>query len=157
MICAPPSFLILRNAYQSSPDSPPQRASIEESFLRLKGEGVSGDALWDAVRDQQVELVFTAHPTQAQRRTLLQKHRTIAELLERRDRGGATVRERHRLAATRPVQGQPTSAPFEPIGSEATLPLVRKRTRDVAHEEVAVRKPLVEVGEVARNTRGRQV
>jgi phosphoenolpyruvate carboxylase len=36
-----------------------------------------------------VELVFTAHPTEAQRRTVLDKHRRIADLLERLERAGS--------------------------------------------------------------------
>jgi phosphoenolpyruvate carboxylase len=40
-----------------------------------------------------IELVFTAHPTEAQRRTVLDKHRHITGLLERLERNGTTPLE----------------------------------------------------------------
>lgn len=40
-----------------------------------------------------VELVFTAHPSEAQRRTVLEKHRRLVALLARRDRPGLTPAE----------------------------------------------------------------
>jgi phosphoenolpyruvate carboxylase len=52
--------------------------------------------------DACVELVFTAHPTEAQRRTVLEKHRRIADLLAELDVEGLTAEERdERLGAVR--------------------------------------------------------
>ncbi|RME21011.1 MAG: phosphoenolpyruvate carboxylase [Deltaproteobacteria bacterium] len=67
-------------------DHPPQRGSIVEGFRRMRAAGVSPEALRQAVLALDIELVFTAHPTQVVRRTLLQKHRRIADLLADRDR-----------------------------------------------------------------------
>ena len=51
------------------------------------------DALADAVRSLRIELVLTAHPTEMVRRTLLQTHRRIADVLAVRDRPDLTPEE----------------------------------------------------------------
>jgi len=38
------------------------------------------DAVWNALANQTVELVLTAHPTEVNRRTILDKHRRIQEV-----------------------------------------------------------------------------
>ena len=48
--------------------------------------GFDGKIIRDTLLKQEIELVLTAHPTQAARRTLLDKYFKIAELLEFRDK-----------------------------------------------------------------------
>lgn len=83
--------------------SEPQRASLTETFARLLDAGISADKLHAAVHQQRVELVLTAHPTQATRRTLLLKHQQIAALLERLDDPGLLALER--ASAERALHG----------------------------------------------------
>jgi phosphoenolpyruvate carboxylase len=45
----------------------------------------SPDAVWKALTTQTVELVLTAHPTEVNRRTILDKHRRIQEILTEAD------------------------------------------------------------------------
>jgi phosphoenolpyruvate carboxylase len=87
-----------RRAYQCNPAAPPQIGSCDETFGRLIAAGISPDRLYDAVARLRVELVFTAHPTEVTRRTLMQKFGRIADLLARRDRVDLTPPEHDELA-----------------------------------------------------------
>ncbi len=88
-----------RRDYQRDPDSQPQRASLDEAFSRLLAAGVSPETLHETVAKMDVELVLTAHPTEVVRRSLLQRHNRIAELLGDRDRPDLTPTERAGLDA----------------------------------------------------------
>lgn len=97
---------IRRRRDHEADHSPPQRGSVAEGLARLRAAGVSADALHAAVCGLRIELVLTAHPTQVVRRTLLQRHRRIAELLAARDRSPTPVEERRlREALGREVLG----------------------------------------------------
>nr|BAZ95844.1 phosphoenolpyruvate carboxylase gene [Flaveria bidentis] len=57
-------------------------SDIEETLKRLVNKlKKSPQEVFDALKNQTVDLVFTAHPTQAVRRSLLQKHGRIREYL----------------------------------------------------------------------------
>jgi phosphoenolpyruvate carboxylase len=68
---------------------------LERSLLA----GVPSEQLYATTCATQVELVLTAHPTQALRRTLLQKHRRIAALLARNDAPDLSADERAEISA----------------------------------------------------------
>lgn len=55
---------------------------MQACYDKIVGSGVSPGAVRDALCDQKVDLVLTAHPTEAQRRTILLKHTRIVGLLE---------------------------------------------------------------------------
>ncbi|MFZ5478614.1 MAG: phosphoenolpyruvate carboxylase [Myxococcota bacterium] len=75
-----------RRAWRADPEAAPQRGSVEDAIDRLRARGVAADAIARALAAQRVELVLTAHPTEVQRRTVLQKHARIGRLLDERDR-----------------------------------------------------------------------
>ena len=70
-----------------------------DTFEHCLFAGVTPDRLYETVCSLQVELVLTAHPTQALRRTSLQKHRRIAALLEQRDHPELSKAEREEIRA----------------------------------------------------------
>ena len=82
-----------RRDHARDPHGQPQRGSAAETLARLRQAGVAPAALADAIRSMRVELVFTAHPTEIVRRTLLQKHNRIAQILAFRDRPDLTPAE----------------------------------------------------------------
>ncbi len=61
------------------------RESTRDALARLAAAGISDDEVRDAVDRLSVELVFTAHPTEATRRGVLRAHRRIAALLRELD------------------------------------------------------------------------
>jgi len=71
-------------ADHKSPDSRPIRESIEAAVLELKKRGVDSAAMQKLVDHMLIDLVFTAHPTESKRRTLLAKLQSLAELLRLR-------------------------------------------------------------------------
>ncbi len=62
-----------------------QRESLAEALARLGDAGISEDELRRAAARVSVELVLTAHPTEASRRTILASHQRVAGLLRALD------------------------------------------------------------------------
>lgn len=97
-----------RREHQRESGAAPQQQSFEDSFARLRAAGVSPEALHDQVRRLRIELVLTAHPTEVTRRTMRQKARNIASLLERMDHPDLTPAER--AEALEALRGEITAA-----------------------------------------------
>jgi phosphoenolpyruvate carboxylase len=85
-----------RREYARDPHAAPQPGSILAALSSLLSS-VGREAVVDAIGRMSVELVFTAHPTEVARRTLLHKYDRIAELLARGDRDDLTVDERESI------------------------------------------------------------
>ena len=64
----------------------PQRGSVADALDRLAAEGVDGAALAAWFADARVSPVLTAHPTEVQRKSILDCEREIVRLLQWRDR-----------------------------------------------------------------------
>eukprot|EP00743_Colponemidia_sp_Colp-15_P012873 GILK01014784.1.p1 GENE.GILK01014784.1~~GILK01014784.1.p1 ORF type:complete len:863 (-),score=161.18 GILK01014784.1:129-2717(-) len=79
-----------RRAYERGESGMLQKHSCEDSFQSLLSQGVLKDDIFKALSTQTVNLVLTAHPTQAVRRTFLQKYITINDALEQKDRHDLT-------------------------------------------------------------------
>lgn len=75
---------------------PPQRESIEAALVALKSRGVPAEVLSERLAKLRIELILTAHPTEAKRRTVLTKLSRLARILrDRRDgaRGPHTLEQ----------------------------------------------------------------
>jgi phosphoenolpyruvate carboxylase len=63
-------------------------------FSQLRQKGFSPQQVSGAFSKMQIDLVLTAHPTEVNRRTLIQKYDDIAECLRRLDRGDEDAQHR---------------------------------------------------------------
>lgn len=64
----------------------PRSESIEDALVRLKAAGLSAEQVQQLLDQVRIELVFTAHPTEAKRRSIRSKLRRIRELLDEADK-----------------------------------------------------------------------
>jgi phosphoenolpyruvate carboxylase len=88
-----------RRHYQLETPESPQRGSLADLFTRLNDESVSADVIRSTFETLDIQPVMTAHPTEATRRTLLEKHRRIADLLALLDRDAIPEADTEHLTA----------------------------------------------------------
>ncbi|HVG20042.1 MAG TPA: phosphoenolpyruvate carboxylase, partial [Blastocatellia bacterium] len=88
-----------RRAAELLIDRPAQPGDLRGTLLRMRAAGISaGDAL-ELLRRIKVIPVFTAHPTEVARRTVLFKRQRISERLEQLNRLPLSDREAAKIAA----------------------------------------------------------
>ncbi|HEY3026442.1 MAG TPA: phosphoenolpyruvate carboxylase [Pyrinomonadaceae bacterium] len=75
-----------RRTAQLSPEGPPQPGSIRGTLRRMRQSGINLETAIQLMRQIEVIPVFTAHPTEVARRTVLFKRQRIAANLELLDR-----------------------------------------------------------------------
>lgn len=75
-----------RRAGKLGSDHPPLPGSFRGTLLRMKQAGMSGEQALAALSEIRIMPVFTAHPTEVARQTVLLKRRRIAQQLEHLDR-----------------------------------------------------------------------
>jgi phosphoenolpyruvate carboxylase len=77
--------------------TPPQRGSLRGTLRRMKQAGISAEEALQWLAKICITPVFTAHPTEVARRSVMFKRRRISELLERLNRVPGTDEDLDRL------------------------------------------------------------
>ncbi len=74
-----------RHVYETAEHPIAQRGSLAALVELFQSNGVDASTIQKLLQELSIELVFTAHPTEATRRSLIIKSRRLAELLEAHD------------------------------------------------------------------------
>ena len=99
--------------------SEPQEGSVEDAIARLSAAHLKPTEIATLLQRLRIEPVFTAHPTEATRRTLLEKEQVIGRLLVERldpsrtpdEERAALARIREEITATWQTDPQPSARP----------------------------------------------
>jgi phosphoenolpyruvate carboxylase len=86
-----------RRDYLRQDDSIVQPGSINSAVLLLKENNIHGDTIQTVLNSMSLELVITAHPTEATKRSILEIQQRIAGILKSLDQPLLTQRERRKL------------------------------------------------------------
>ena len=108
---------IRRRREHQAADSGPQPGGLLDCLTRLRAAGVESEALRHALGHLLFEPVFTAHPTEATRKTMLEKEqRIVRALVERLDSGRTPEEEHARLEQIRMhISGAWQTAEYSPV------------------------------------------
>src|SRR6185312_2173082 len=96
-----------RRAAKLHPEQPPLEGSFRGTFRRMRAAGIDASQALEVLRKIKVTPVFTAHPSEVARRTVLLKRRRIGKQLERLDRLPLTEGDAGRFEAL--IFGEVTS------------------------------------------------
>jgi phosphoenolpyruvate carboxylase len=72
-----------------------QPGGFEDTLVKLKASGMTVDEVQELIRSMSIEPVFTAHPTEPTRRTILRKEQNIVRYLVELLNPTMTAQERH--------------------------------------------------------------
>ena len=88
--------VLRRRELEQGGDSP-RGESVRQALMEAAAEGVKAESVRSLLRSCLVEPVFTAHPTEARRRSVLFKLRRLSDIVERLDDPRLTSHERSHL------------------------------------------------------------
>ncbi|MCM3713799.1 phosphoenolpyruvate carboxylase [Alkalihalobacillus oceani] len=86
-----------RREYQLQDEEGVQPFSLEEAVLAVKQYGLPDQQVQEVLDDLSIELIMTAHPTEATKRTVLETQKRISLILQQFDHPLLTKKEKERL------------------------------------------------------------
>jgi len=115
-----------RLSAQLDQNTPPQRGDLRGTLRRMREAGIDGDKAYEFLSSICISPVFTAHPTEVARRSVMFKRRRISDLLEQLDR--IPVPEPHLEALQRELIAEITSL-WQTDDVRSARPTVRDEIR----------------------------